>query len=252
MILVAVVLVASLVSYDRLDLGVNTTEPNASIRNWMGRFGAHMVYELQLVLGFGTWVLPVLFLGFGCASFVPSLAYLRRWRSLIASVGLVVACVGVLDLCERWIPGIQLRKNSGPSPGGILGHQINNAWVEYSVGRMGAVVTYVLVYLASLLFLTDYQLLVWIRQLLVRTPKTPEEKLAAEEAAIEKKPRHWKRRRASCPSRRLRRLRLRFLHPQRPRFPRPRRPRPQPAQFLSRKVPRNPRVWGPICARCRR
>ena len=187
LILVAVVLVASLVSYDRLDLGVNTTEPNASIRNWMGRFGAHMVYELQLVLGFGTWVLPVLFLGFGCASFVPSLAYLRRWRSLIASVGLVVACVGVLDLCERWIPGIQLRKNSGPSPGGILGHQINNAWVEYSVGRMGAVVTYVLVYLASLLFLTDYQLLVWIRQLLVRTPKTPEEKLAAEEAAIEKK-----------------------------------------------------------------
>ena len=187
LILVAVVLVASLVSYDRLDLGVNTTEPNASIRNWMGRFGAHMVYELQLVLGFGTWVLPVLFLGFGCASFVPSLAYLRRWRSLIASVGLVVACVGVLDLCERWIPGIQLRKNSGPSPGGILGHQINNAWVEYSVGRMGAVVTYVLVYLASLLFLTDYQLLVWIRQVLVRTPKTPEEKLAAEEAAIEKK-----------------------------------------------------------------
>jgi len=187
LILVAVVLVASLVSYDRLDLGVNTTEPNASIRNWMGRFGAHMVYELQLVLGFGTWVLPVLLLGFGCASFVPSLAYLRRWRSLIASVGLVVACVGVLDLCERWIPGIQLRKNSGPSPGGILGHQINNAWVEYSVGRMGAVVTYVLVYLASLLFLTDYQLLVWIRQLLVRTPKTPEEKLAAEEAAIEKK-----------------------------------------------------------------
>ena len=62
LILVAVVLVASLVSYDRLDLGVNTTEPNASIRNWMGRFGAHMVYELQLVLGFGTWVLPVIFL----------------------------------------------------------------------------------------------------------------------------------------------------------------------------------------------
>ncbi len=187
LILVAVVLAAALISFDRLDLGVNTTEPNTAIRNWMGRFGARVVYELQLVLGFGTWVLPVLFLGFGCASFVPSLAYLRRWRSLIASLGLVVACVGVLDLCERWIPGIQLRKNSGPSPGGILGHQINNAWVEYSVGRMGAVVTYVMVYLASLLFLTDYQLLVWIRQLWVRVPRTPEEKLAAEQASIEKK-----------------------------------------------------------------
>jgi DNA segregation ATPase FtsK/SpoIIIE, S-DNA-T family len=187
LILVAVVLTAALISYDRLDLGVNTTEPNTAIRNWMGRFGAHVVYRLYLALGFGTWVLPVLLLGFGFASFIPSLNYLRRWRSLIASVGLVIACVGVLDLCERWIPGIQIRKNSGPSPGGLLGHQINNAWVEYSVGRMGAAVTYVIIYLASLLFLTDYQLLVWIRQLWVRVPKTPEEKLAAEEAAIGKK-----------------------------------------------------------------
>jgi S-DNA-T family DNA segregation ATPase FtsK/SpoIIIE len=187
LILVAVVLAAALISYDRLDLRVNTTEPNAAIHNWMGRFGARLVYELQLVLGFGIWVLPVLFLGFGCASFVPSLAYLRRWRSLIASVGLVIACVGVLDLCERWIPAVQLRKNSGPSPGGVLGHQINSAWVEYSVGRMGAAVAYVLVYLASLFFLTDHQLLVWIRHLWVRIPRTPEEKLAAEEAAIEKR-----------------------------------------------------------------
>ena len=186
-ILVAVVLAVALISYDRLDLDVNTTEPNTAIRNWMGRFGAYVAYNLQLVLGYGTWVLPVLLLGFGFASFIPSLNYLRRWRSLIASVGLVIACVGVLDLCERWIPGVQIRKNSGPSPGGLLGHQINNAWVEYSVGRMGAAVTYVIIYLASLLFLTDYQLLVWIRQLWVRVPKTPEEKMAAEEASIEKK-----------------------------------------------------------------
>ena len=187
LILVAVVLSAAMISYDRLDLGVNTTEPNAAIRNWMGRFGAWMVYELQLMLGIGIWVLPVLLLGFGCASFIPSLGYLRRWRSLIASVGLLIACIGVLDLCERWIPGVQFRKNSGPGPGGLLGHQINNAWVEYSVGRMGAAVTYVIVYLASLLFLTDHQLLVWLRQLWVRVPRTPEEKLAAEEAAIAKK-----------------------------------------------------------------
>ena len=187
LILVAVVLAAALISYDRLDLGVNTTEPNTAIRNWMGRFGAYVAYHLQLVLGSGTWVLPVLLLGFGFASFIPSLNYLRHWRSLLASVGLLIACVGVLDLCERWIPGVQIRKNSGPSPGGLLGHQINNAWVEYSVGRMGAAVTYVIIYLASLLFLTDYQLLVWIRQLWVRVPKTPEEKMAAEEASIEKK-----------------------------------------------------------------
>ena len=74
LILVAVVLAAALISYDRLDLGVNTTEPNTAIRNWMGRFGAYVAYNLQLDLGYGTWVLPVLLLGFGFASFIPSLS----------------------------------------------------------------------------------------------------------------------------------------------------------------------------------
>ena len=36
LILAAVMLTAALISYDRLDLSVNTTEPNTTIRNWMG------------------------------------------------------------------------------------------------------------------------------------------------------------------------------------------------------------------------
>jgi DNA segregation ATPase FtsK/SpoIIIE, S-DNA-T family len=183
----AVVLFAALVSYDRLDLAFNTTEPNRSVHNLVGRVGAWFGYYLQLYVGVGAWIIPVLMAGFGIASFVKSLVYLRNWRSLVASVGLLVACIGVLAMCEKWIPGIGSRRDTGPGPGGTLGHLINDQGIEFAFGRVGAGFVYVVIYLLSLLFLTDYQLLSWVRSVFHREPKTPDEKLAAEQAALEKK-----------------------------------------------------------------
>lgn len=179
----AAVLLAALASYDRHDLAQNTTEPNNPVHNLVGPVGAWIAYRLILIIGAGAWIIPVLMAGFGIANFVPALSYLRSWRSLAASTGLLVACIGVLSMCEKWIP---VSKNSA-GPGGLLGHQINHGVIESSLGRVGAVFVYVVIYLVSLLFLTDYHLLAWIRSLFVREPKTPEEKLAAEEAAIDKK-----------------------------------------------------------------
>jgi DNA segregation ATPase FtsK/SpoIIIE-like protein len=183
----AVVLFAALVSYDRLDLAFNTTEPNRSVHNLVGRVGAWFGYYLQLYVGVGAWIIPVLMAGFGIASFVKSLVYLRNWRSLVASVGLLVACIGVLAMCEKWIPGIGSRRDTGPGPGGTLGHLINDQGIEFAFGRVGAGFVYVVIYLLSLLFLTDYQLLSWVRSVFHREPKTPDEKLAAEQSALEKK-----------------------------------------------------------------
>ena len=183
----AVVLFAALVSYDRLDLALNTTEPNRSVHNLVGRVGAWFAYHLFLYVGVGAWIIPVLMAGFGVASFVPSLIYLRNWRSAVASLGLLVTCISVLAMCEKWIPGIGNRRDTGPGPGGTFGHLINDQGVEFALGRVGAGFVYVVIYLLSLLFLTDYQLLGWIRNVFHREPKTPDEKLAAEEAALEKK-----------------------------------------------------------------
>ena len=184
---IAVVLFAALASYDRLDLSLNTTEPNRAVHNLAGRVGAWVAYQFLLYIGVGAWIVPVLMIGFGVASFVPSLGYLRNWRSFVASTGLLVACIGVLAMCERWIPGIQARRDTGPGPGGLLGHLVNDQGVEFALGRIGAAFVYVVLYLVSLLFLTDYQLLAWIRSALQRAPKSPEEQLAAEEAALAKR-----------------------------------------------------------------
>lgn len=184
---VALVLFAALFSYDRLDLAQNTTEPNRAVHNLAGRVGAWVAYQFLLYVGVGAWIVPVLMVGFGIASFVPSLIYLRNWRSFAASVGLLVACIGVLAMCEKWIPGLNARRDTGPGPGGMLGHLINDRGIEFALGRVGAGFVYVVLYLLSLLFLTDYQLLGWIRSAFHREPKSPDEVLAAEEAALEKR-----------------------------------------------------------------
>ena len=184
---VALVLFAALFSYDRLDLAQNTTEPNRAVHNLAGRVGAWVAYQFLLYVGVGAWIVPVLMVGFGVASFVPSLIYLRNWRSFAASVGLLVACIGVLAMCEKWIPGLNARRDTGPGPGGMLGHLINDRGIEFALGRVGAGFVYVVLYLLSLLFLTDYQLLGWIRSAFHREPKSPDEVLAAEEAALAKR-----------------------------------------------------------------
>ncbi len=183
----AVILFAALASYDRLDLGLNTTAPNSSVHNMAGHGGAWIAYKLQLYVGVGAWLIPVLMSGLGIASFIPSLIYLRHWKSLAASTGLLIACIGILSLCEKWLPGIPIRRDTGPGPGGLLGHLINDKGVEYAFGRIGSGFTYAVIYLVSLLFLTDYHLLSWIRSLLHRRPLTPDEKLAAEEAVLNKR-----------------------------------------------------------------
>ena len=185
-ILLAVVLLLALISYDRNDISANTTEPNKMVHDYVGRVGAWTVYYLYLLVGAGAWIFPVLFAGFGLTSFMPTLGYLRRWRSTAAVMGLMVACVGILDLCNAWLPALGTRKET-VSCGGLLGHELNARLIEYAFGAFGAWVVYGIVWLGSLLFLTDYELWRWIRMVFTREPKTPEEKLAAEQAALDKR-----------------------------------------------------------------
>jgi S-DNA-T family DNA segregation ATPase FtsK/SpoIIIE len=185
-ILLAVVLLLALISYDRNDVSANTTSPNNLTHNYVGRVGAWVVWGLFLSFGAGAWIFPVLLAGFGLANFMPTLAYLRRWRSLAAVVGLMVACVGILALCDSWLPAFGTRKES-VGCGGVVGRELNSHVIEYAFGRVGAWLVYGLIWLASLLFLTDFELWRWIRLLFKREPRNEEEKLAAEQAALEKR-----------------------------------------------------------------
>ncbi len=182
----SVVLALALFSYDRGDLAANASPPNHPIHNLLGRLGAGLAHFLLFGLGAAAYLIPVLLLGFGLASFVPALAYLRRgWRSPVAAFGLIVSAMGMLDLFSPELPSLGTRGNT-LGAGGLLGLELNSGLVVYFLNRTGAALVYSVLYIGSLVLLTDFLLWNVVKQLFVRPPRTEEERLAAEQTRLEK------------------------------------------------------------------
>ncbi len=180
-----VVLLLALVSYDRNDLGQVAQPPNSPPHNWLGRLGAYIAFFLSFSLGAGAYVLVALLLGFGLASFVPALGYLRQgWRAPLAGFGLITACLGCFDLITGY--GLRLGTTGNTNgAGGLLGHQLNDA-ITYLVNTPGAILLYVLLYVLSLAGLANVHFIDLVKRIFVREPKNEDERLAAEQAAMAK------------------------------------------------------------------
>ena len=185
LLLAAVVIALALFTYDRHDLAANAYPPNPAIHNFMGLFGARMAAGLFFLVGAAAYTLPVLLVAFGLAGFVESLRYLRNWRALAGCAGLLVAVSGLLDLTNGWLPALGLQGDT-LSAGGLLGWSLNRYVFATFFNRTGASLIYGVLYLVSLLLLTDFHLILWIRRLLHREPRTDAERLAAEEASLRK------------------------------------------------------------------
>ena len=182
---IAVVLLVALLSYDRNDISWVKQPPNHPPHNMLGLMGAWVAYVLTLGFGASMFVLVALLIGFGLATFVPALGYLwRGWRTLFAAIGLQVASMGILDLLTGYGFHFGTHGNS-KGAGGLLGSELNRA-VVFLVNPAGATLVYAALYLGCLAVLADVHLLDLAKRLLVREPKTDDEKFAADQAELAK------------------------------------------------------------------
>jgi S-DNA-T family DNA segregation ATPase FtsK/SpoIIIE len=155
----AVLLLASLLSYDPHDVSANIVPPNPSTRNWIGPFGANLAYHSFFWAGAAAYVLPVLLLFVGLGCFFQSFGYLRRrW---LWTVVLFLCCAGLLDLYRDLLPNLKPRLELA---GGTLGDALNQHLFGY-FGTAGATILFLMFYFISLLFLTNFQLGQWLRGL---------------------------------------------------------------------------------------
>jgi hypothetical protein len=74
----AVLLLASLLSYDRRDVVDNVLPTNTSVQNWVGIFGAKMAYYWLRAVGATAYEAPALLLLIGLGCFFEPFSYLRR------------------------------------------------------------------------------------------------------------------------------------------------------------------------------
>ena len=160
----ALLLFIAMVSFDRNDVAVNTTNTNVVTNNSIGLIGAYVANFFFKSFGVGAYALPVLLALFGLGYLLDLLSYLRRrWAWGIV---LLLCLVGVLALYTdstvvrrlatnpRTPAGVletaAYKLNSG-SAGGVTGMLLNDILFGY-FGRPGATIVYGLLDVVSLLF----------------------------------------------------------------------------------------------------
>ncbi len=161
----AVLLFGALGSYDAKDLAINAQPPNEVTQNLMGRFGAWAAYISFFIFGGAAFILPVLLLGFGLAHYLPILKYLSHsYRARFAALGVVLSCMGVLDLYSDsliWLASAISSKGAG----GFIGHSLNNFFFVRYFNETGAMTLYVTVYASSLIAFTNFDVSAFLHEL---------------------------------------------------------------------------------------
>jgi len=188
--LALLVLVAQ-VSFDRYDLASVRVPPNKEIHNLIGVFGAQLAGSSFWLLGVPAYLLPLMLAAFGITYLTGVLGYLREhlWRSVLWSALLLFCLTGLLHILDLHnLAGNAREHLQTPSAGGFIG-MVSYQHAFRLLGP-GAVIVYGALGLISLLFLTNFQLGLWVRALWSLVGAKPGDELkTVEEIALEKRAR---------------------------------------------------------------
>ena len=124
----------SLKSYDPADLGFNVYPPNAIPSNFIGYVGASLAGVLYYVFGFGAYLVTLLFLLCGIASFLGT-QIKWRWKPIWVTLFLVSGCC-LLHL-QTLVGWEAIHQVNFDSPGGLIGEEIIHLTVPYALGGVG-------------------------------------------------------------------------------------------------------------------
>ncbi|MGP8234370.1 MAG: DNA translocase FtsK 4TM domain-containing protein [Limisphaerales bacterium] len=182
----ALLLMVALLTYDKGDSAVNIVPINNPPHNMGGPLGAWVAAKLFWVFGIGAFMIPVLLLIFGLGYLFQFLSYLQR-RWLWGAV-LLLCCMGLASTFEKdFRPLDHLRHSLNTSNvGGIIG-QFLDQYVLHYVGKVGATIVLSAAYLISLIYLTNFQLGEWCRQLWAE--RVDQAKVTASESELERRAR---------------------------------------------------------------
>jgi len=150
----------ALYSFDRGDLSFNGTEVNDPLHNYAGMFGAWLAQGCFMALGMAAYLLPPLMLVFSFGFLISKLEGLRkRWLWALA---LIMAGSAGFSLYPNLFGGAVEQLNTVDS-GGYVGLLLHKG-IFIHVGTAGATVILLGIYLVSLLYLTNFKLRDWAKE----------------------------------------------------------------------------------------
>lgn len=174
LVALAMVWLLSLLSYDRFDLPNNAARPNNPAHNWIGPLGARCADLSFLLFGAAAFLLPLGTLLFGMGCLAEAFTFARRRWPWLAVLCLISAAAFDLN------SGITRQFVGGDLGGGLVGNVLNRYGFHF-IGYAGSMMAFTLLYLLSLLGLSDFQLFDWIRHWWEKRRAAAEESLEEEQ-----------------------------------------------------------------------
>jgi S-DNA-T family DNA segregation ATPase FtsK/SpoIIIE len=186
---VGLLLLLAQLSFDPKDVPSNAVPANPTTHNWIGPVGAYTADKLFFLFGAAAFALPIFCFAFGLANMVELLAYLRR-RKIWTTV-LFLSLLGFFDMYSGTFETLSKNINSSERAGGTLGFVMNNLLFD-KFGKPGATIIFIVAYVISLVFLTNFRLGEWARAAwtaLRKKKQAQPEEWTAEEKALARKAR---------------------------------------------------------------
>lgn len=147
-----VVLMFSLVSYDKSDPSINSVGPSVQVKNWIGPVGASMASQFYQAFGWLAWGFPLLILGAGWWLLrprqlpMPGLKFFG-WMLVLG------ALVGLLALSDLGSP-----INGDFNRSGWIGQRLVRDGLVGSLNQIGAFILLAALLLAGILISTPFSL----------------------------------------------------------------------------------------------
>lgn len=164
-LMIAVMMLAALFSFDPQDVAERGPGDTHETKNLIGLLGAYGANALFFLLGLTGYLIPPVLVLIGLTFLSNRFAYFRsRWPWIAV---FAVAISGLLDLYHPLFSTV--KDNLGlVSPGGAMGNVLNRYILQKFLGLIGATIVYSSAYLISMVYLLNIDLKQWVKSLWIK------------------------------------------------------------------------------------
>ncbi len=157
---IAILIFTSLITFSFSDLSIFTSKPNAPVKNFAGLFGVYIGACLFFIMGLSSYVIPLLIITWAVArlyDITPQKVHFKMFGTFF----LILASSSIFSILGRGDNSFRF------SLGGIVGLIFSDFLIKY-LGRGGAILIIIVLFLLSVLLATEFLLLPFLVNLFDR------------------------------------------------------------------------------------
>ena len=154
---IAIFILISFLTFDLYSLEQFTSKPASHAKNFVGLCGTYIALVFFFIMGFSAYVIPILILSWALARF-SGITPQKLYFKIFGTFFLILASSSLFSICGGAENSFRFRL------GGIVGLIFSDFLVKY-LGRFGAILVIIVLFLLSILLATEFLLVPFLTSL---------------------------------------------------------------------------------------